>query len=228
VPPALVQDTVNVVVKGSFNPGIFSPAWLRSNGVIGEGEHDNSVIELITQDIAKFRCVWLDVMVTRDTIQLGTDRVEEFERLRDAVVATLELLPHMPLAAMGINRIAHFDVGGVDGWHRVGDKLVPKQPWETALLLPGMKSVTLWGVRPDLHSGRIQVTVEPSSLLQLGIFVAHNDHFDLFDVESQPQERDEFFLQENTPLEARVDKGLSALSILRDEWLSPLSEHIES
>jgi hypothetical protein len=161
-------------------------------------------------------------MVTRDTIQLGTDHVEEFERLRDAVVATLELLPHMPLAAMGINRNANFDVGGADAWHRVGDKLVPKQPWETALLLPGMKSVTLWGVRPDLHSGRIQVTVEPSSLLKLGIFVAHNDHFDLFDVESQPQERDEFFLQENATLEMRVDKQASALSILRNEWIDSI------
>jgi hypothetical protein len=53
----------------------------------------------------------------------------------------------------------------------------------------------------------------------LAFFVAHNDHFDLFDVESQPQERDEFFLQENTTPEARVDKRISALSILRDEWL---------
>jgi hypothetical protein len=113
--PAPVRDTANVVVKGIFNPGIFSPSWLHANGVIGTAEYNNAQIELITPDVAKFVCVWLDVTVTRDALQLATTEVVEFERLRDAVVAVLELIPHVPLAVMGINRSAHFDVGLTPG-----------------------------------------------------------------------------------------------------------------
>lgn len=209
----LVQDAANVVVKGNFNPGIFSPSWLHANGVIGHGEHEDSKVEVITPDIAKFRCGWLDVTVTRDALQLAT--------------TVLDLLPHVPLAVMGMNRSAHFEVGGVDAWHRVGDTLAPKSLWEDTLVLAGMKSITVWGVRPDRHSGRIQVTVEPSSVLTLGIYVAHNDHFDLFDVDSQPQSRDEFFSQERVPIEAKLQKRAAALSILRDEWFDSMKRALQ-
>lgn len=215
--PALVLDTVNLVIKGSFNPALFSPAWLRANGIIGDAEHENAEVEVITQDVAQFKCVWLSVTVTREALQFGTDRVEEFERVRDATVATLELLPHVPLAVMGINRSAHFEVGGVEAWHRLGDTLAPKEMWEGALQLAGMKSVTLWGVRPDQHSGRVQVTVEPSSVVKFGIFVSQNDHFDLVDVEKQPETRDEFFEVQSAPLDATLEKRVPALSILRHE-----------
>lgn len=220
--PTLVQDATNVVVKGPFNPGIFSPSWLYINGVIGSAEHENSKVSLITPDFAKFECVWLDVTITQDTLQMATARVDEFERLRDAVIATISLLPHVPVAVMGFNRSAHFDVGGVDEWHRVGDQLAPKGVWNDILKLPGMKSLTLWSVRPDTHSGRIQVTVEPSSILPVGIFVSHNDHYNLVSVESQPSTRDEFFSQGTVSVEPELGKREEAISLLQSDWTNSL------
>lgn len=217
---ALVGDTANVVLKGPFNPGIFSPSWLFANGVIGAAEYNESAVEFITADVARFKCGWLSTTVTQGALQLETKDVDEFERLRDAVVAILNLLPHVPLGVMGINRSAHFEVGGVDAWHKVGDTLAPKSVWEPVLTLPGMKSVTLWGVRPDSHAGRIQVTVEPSSMIQLGVFVAHNDHFELIDVAEQPTSRDdESFRRAGTRVEPDLDKRLMALAILERDWV---------
>lgn len=220
---ALVGDTVAVVAKGIFNPGIFSPSWLYANGVIGESDYDSAQIEGITPDVAKFVCGWLDVTVTRDALQLTTSDIVEFERLRDAMVAVLQLLPHVPLAAMGINRAAHFDVGGLDAWHTVGDRLAPKDIWSSTLVLAGMKSLTIWGVRPDNHGGRIHVTVEPSSTVRFGIYIGHNDHFDLVEVEDQPTRREDFTYQEQPGFDPSLDKRPLALLVLQEEWQESLN-----
>lgn len=174
----LIGDSVSVVVKGSFNPPLFSPAWLLSRGVIGTVEYDDSKVEIISPDVASFTCGWLMLAVTRD-IQLVTNEIDEFERLRDAMVAILRSMPHCPVGALGVNRDAHMEVGGEENWHRIGDLLAPKAVWEGALRLPGMKSLTLWGVRPDNEAGRQHVTIEPSNRLQYGIYASHNDHYDL-------------------------------------------------
>jgi hypothetical protein len=215
---ALLHDSATVVTKGRFNPGIFSPSWLFSEGIVGEGEYKNANLELITPDFAKFTCGWLGCTVTNDVLELSTTAVEEFERLRDAVIAITRTLPHCPVSAMGVNRNAHFAVDGFDAWHRVGDALTPKEIWKDILDLPGMKSVTVWGVRPDNYEGRIHITVEPSSMIKFGIFVAHNDHFDLNLVDEQPHERSDFLLRDLAPQEATVEKRGLMMSILEKEW----------
>ena len=215
---ALLADSATVVTKGRFNPGIFSPSWLLSEGIVGEGEYENAKLELITPDFTKFSCGWLSCTVTKDTLELSTTAVEEFERLRDAVIAIMRTLPHCPVSAMGVNRNAHFGVEGFEAWHRVGDALTPKEIWKGILDLPGMKSVTVWGVRPDNYAGRIHITVEPSSLVRFGIFVAHNDHFDLNLVDEQPHERSEFLIQDLKPQEATLEKRGLMMSILEDDW----------
>ena len=219
--PELALDEVNVVVKGAFNPGIFSPAWLLGQDLIGNEEYEAAAVEVITREVAIFSVGWLRCQVTIDQLLFATTKADESERLRDAVVGVLRALAHTPIGALGINRVVHFDVGDFERWHAIGDALVPKAPWEGVLILPGMKNVGILAVRPDLYGGNINVEVEPSGRVPHGIFVSHNDHFELRRVESQPTKR-----QEISPPAPTVTPSASlipvAVEILTGEWVASM------
>jgi hypothetical protein len=127
---------------------------------------------------------------------------------------------------MGINRSAHFKVDTLERWHGIGDSLVPKAFWEDFLELPGTRTLTLWAVRPDKWAGRIQVTVEPSTQVELGIYLAHNDHYDLADVESQPSNR-EAVASPVGEVAPRADRIPIALDILRDDFQASIARSDE-
>lgn len=172
-------DAVEVVVKGSFNPAIFSPAWLLGEDLIGVAEYDNVEISLISRDFASFTAGWLRCDVTPEGCQFATQEPEEFERLRDVTVGVLRALPKTPIAALGLNRVSPALVPSLEAWHAIGDRLAPKELWSDLLVAPGMRAVTVWGVRPDGFTGRVQVHVEPSFRVPRAVFISVNDHFNL-------------------------------------------------
>lgn len=216
-------ETVAVVVKGSFNPSIFSPLWLRQQGLIGSPELGEQDIDIITRDFASFRAGWLAVQVATDALQLATTDLEETERLRDVAVGILRTLEHTPIAAVGINREVHFRVDSLERWHEIGDILVPKEHWQDSLKLPGMRSVTIWGARPDEYAGRIQVQVEPSMRIPQAVFVGCNDHFDLVLAPSGPVvTRDQAWNLEAEPLIPSADKIPVGIKVLSEEWMASM------
>jgi hypothetical protein len=191
--------------------------------LIGQLEYDDSDVQIISPEITQFRCGWLVCSVTRDTMQFSTSNEEEFERLRDAMVGVLRILENTPIAAMGINRFVHFGIETPERWHSVGDTLVPKNYWEDVLILPGLRNLTLYGVRPDKQAGRIQIAIEPSNRMPHGIEVTHNDHYDLRLVDSQPTDRDLAFITTTETAEsASPDKIAIALDILRSDFQSSI------
>lgn len=181
-----------LVVRGYFNPAILSPDWLLRVALISGEQHDDSEIQIISEEITIFRCGWATIQVGRDHLQVGASDPEEFDRLRDLVVGILQTLRHTPLAAIGINRHAHLRAPNLQAWHAVGDLLSPKDLWDGVLVLPGMQSIAYQGVRPDSFAGQVQVQIEPSNRVVNAIYVAHNDHFALQHVDRQPQSRLEF------------------------------------
>jgi len=216
-------DGVSVVVKGLFNPAIFSPAWLLSQDLIGSSEYTEAQVDIISRDLAVFRAAWLSCQVTPDAMQISTNDPDEFERARDVAAGVLGVLHHTPIAAMGINREVHLLVPSASRWHGIGDILAPKAAWESALIMPGMRSVTMWGIRPDSYAGRVQVQVEPSLRMPRAVYVAHNDHYILARVDSQPTSREApWYLEPELDLEPTADKLEVALSILADDWHSSL------
>lgn len=217
--PILARDFVSVVVKGTFNPAIFSPAWMHAQGLVGDAEYVAAEIEVIMTELSLFKMKWLRCQVTQQDFTVSTAEPDEFERVRDVAVSVLRILHHTPIRLMGVNRHCHFEVGSVGEWHAIGDALAPKAPWEDVLRLPGMKSITIWGVRPDKHSGRIQVKVEPSnSVLPFGIFLSYNDHYELVEVDGQPSNRDDLF-QKARELPAESSSKLdTAIAILANDW----------
>jgi hypothetical protein len=216
-------EGLNIVVLGHFNPAIFSPAWLRMHGLIGEREADDATVQVIVSPAAVFSTDWLSVQVVEERMTLGTAMPQEYQRLRDVAVGTLSILNQTPIAAMGINLDAHWQISDLGQWHAFGDSLAPKERWDTRLALTGTQDLTVQGVRRDLWEGYVRVTVQPSGLVSPGIYARVNDHTVLRKVDQQPANREDADLGETPqPIAPTSDAIPTALEILTDEWDSRL------
>lgn len=215
-------DSASVVIRGHFNPAVFSPAWMHAQGLVGAEETLDADVEIVSPKITRFTLQWLKLQVDLDGLLLLTTEPEEFERLRDAAVGILETLKHTPVGVLGLNRDMHIHIDSFEKWHAIGDLLVPKDRWSEVLHLAGMRSVTLWGAREDDEAGRVQVTVEPSNLLPQSIYVGVNSHFDLEHAPT-PDRRDAAWSLDPIDLVPSSDKVPRAVEQLRDKWASTLA-----
>jgi len=185
------SSEVGIVLIGSLNPSIFTPDWFARNGILSAKEADASEIEVVHPQIAAFHTDWMNLRVEQERFQAITAEAP-YTRLSDLVIKTFkEILSHTPLAMLGINRDVHFDVRSSEVRDRIGDKLVPKDPWgDWAPNLSagegvehgGMTSLRMVQRKVDdrPQGGHIQATVEPSrrkGLGDTGIFVQVNDHY---------------------------------------------------
>jgi hypothetical protein len=209
--PPLAGELLTVVIRGDFSPLNLSPNWLRKRELIGEAEAQQIKYDLlIPNEASVFQAAWVRCLVQRETLELQTQQQAESERLRDLAVGILKASPDVAISALGINRNVHFAVSNVKQWHAIGDHLVNNDIWSGLVNNPGMRSVIYWGGRLDNYAGRIQIQIEPSMLLQPGIYVAYNDHYDLTTVKSQPTTRQE---AQNMARPEDTDKTTEKISI---------------
>lgn len=219
MPPVPISvDRVQVVIKGNFPPPLLSPAWLLYEQIIGQTEYDQADVTLISPEATQFNCDWLSVQVMTDSLTLATGVEDEFERLRDAAIAILRALPTTEIAAMGINRVVHIDMGSGQALHRIGDALAPKAVWDEVLEFAATRSITTWGYRGGDAAGLIHVTVEPSVQVSNGVYVLHNDHYELAPREHEAASRDDAFQSLSVDLPLSVEKLPVAIGLLSDDW----------
>lgn len=217
--PKLADDFMSVVIRGIFTPREFTPRWLHSAGLIGSVELNQAEMEMLIPDQATiFRAQWLNCSVQTDAIQISTSDEREFERLRDIATGMLRERPDAPISVLGINRQVNFYARNANAYHAIGDAIAPKEVWSDILDLPGLRSTTIAGVRPDKYAGRVEVRVEPSLSVRPGVFVACNDHYELRLVDHQPASRDDEDYFGPDPTGSSVDKNPIAIQILSDEW----------
>ncbi len=172
------EQAASIVVLGHFNPSIFHPAWLAAHGLIGEREAEQSKIDFATDAASVFHTDWLQMNIVLNRLQASTTQEAYYEALRDILIGSLELLKHTPITALGLNREFHYRLESEKALHAVGDLLAPKASWNM-LTKPGMRSLTMQGVRTDGRDGYEMVRVEPSTRVPQGIYVNINDHFNL-------------------------------------------------
>ena len=170
-------EGVGIVLVGSFNPKIFQPAWFAAENLIREEEAQAANIQLIHPKVAIFSLDWLHLQVTEEQFTATTTQSSFYEPLRDLVLGTFRLLRHTPVQMMGLNRDSHFRMPTEEAWHAFGHRLTPKEPWAGVLKEPGMRSLTMEGLRPDDLQGYIRVRVEPSGRISPGVFINVNDHY---------------------------------------------------
>jgi hypothetical protein len=224
--PEFASEAVTVVVRGHFNPAIFSPGWLFAQGLIGREQTEFAEIQAIVPQAAIFSAGWVNFQATPDMLSLATEDPVEYPRLRDLAVSILRLLKETPVNALGINRAVHMKVDSIEDWHRLGDTVAPKAIWEKMLSLPGTASLSIRGVRQDDYAGFVQVRFEPSNAVPCAIFIEQNDHFVLKEVAGQPETREELFdprYSEFLVVEPSPSLVSIAVEILTRRWDSSIS-----
>lgn len=169
----------SIVLLGSFNPQIFQPSWFATEELVRKEEADNAKIEVVHREIVSFTTESFRLEVLPERVLFSTTQIHYYEPLRDLAMGTFRVLRHTPVQKMGINRDFQFRMESEEAWHSIGDRLAPKQPWNSLLEQPGLKGLSMQGARPGKYKGAIIVRVEPSTKIKPGVFITINDHYDL-------------------------------------------------
>jgi hypothetical protein len=192
---------------------VITPPWLRQMDLIGPEDYESYHTEIISPGgtIVSFGSIQMRVLP--ETMQVATDAVADVETARDLAAGILLSKGVARIAGMGINRTVHFEMP-LEAYHAIGDALTPKDLWDSVLSLPGMLNVGVRGVRVDGYGGAVNVQIQPSTIVQPGVFVSVNDHYTLTHA-APPADR-------NAPpddgLEPSSDKIPVAVKILTDEF----------
>ena len=176
----LEEDHPSIVVVGGFDPRRFQPQWFRAQGLLGEAEAERAMseVKVIHDQITEWSDGrWFDLQVTTGRLFVSAKVESRAESLRDLVLGTLQILEHTVTTALGLNRSMHFDVGGEDHWHRVGDALAPKTLWSPHLVKrPGLRTLQIEeSSRSDGLPGKAIVTVQPSLTYKHGVYFDINN-----------------------------------------------------
>src|SRR5579863_1045833 len=141
--PTLEIAGNTIVMIGSFNPAIFQPQWFAKQGLLPQTEVDNAKIEIIHSQVCQFETERFLLQVTPERFVATTKPNAVGAPLRDLVSGTFYILEHTPIQAFGLNSQMHYGMHSEDAWHRVGDKLVPKDAWDGLIDggRPGMRNL---------------------------------------------------------------------------------------
>ena len=174
-----ISDSATIVLLGSFNPGIFHPAWFEKHGLLPQSETSDAKIEVVSNDVAIFTMSWVRIEVIGDRFVFRTIDESKFGPLRDLVVAVFQLLEFTPIKQMGMNREVKYQMPNVETWHSIGHTLAPKEHWLNYVKSPGMKSLSIEAERDDARKGILNITVSSVSSPPFSVVTAINDHVEL-------------------------------------------------
>jgi hypothetical protein len=167
-----------IVLVGSFNPAIFHPEWFAKNELLPQGEVDSAELSVVHPQLSQFETERYAFQITTDRFSAMTKPNTISGPLRDLILGTFYILEHTPVQAMGMNRVLHFAMGSEEAWHRLGDKLVPKEPWNSILEgRPGMRNLDVLTIRDKPKGSSLMVRVQPSLLIRHGVYFEINDHY---------------------------------------------------
>lgn len=195
--PAPEISGTNIVLIGSFNPKIFQPEWFLRQNLLPKSEAEAADIKVVHPEICYFETERFVIQVTSQRFLAASKAGANAEPLRDLVSGSFFILEHTPASAMGLNSQMHFQMNSEADWHKLGDKLAPKDGWEGILSgRPGMLSLAIQSGIDPTNGSRTTVKIEPSVRLKFGAY---------------------FEINENYP--ARSEDGLKELmGILRERW----------
>jgi hypothetical protein len=167
----------SIVLLGSFNPRIFQPEWFARQGLLPREQVDAADIKVIVSQVAHFETEQFIVQVTENRFTAVTKANANPVPLRDLVQGTFFILEHTPVSSMGLNHYAHIPLMTGDAWHRLGDKLAPKDGWRGVLdERPGMQSLTITSGMAEPGRRRHMIKIEPSVRITFGAYFEVNEH----------------------------------------------------
>ncbi|MDE7328488.1 MAG: hypothetical protein K2N57_01910 [Clostridia bacterium] len=189
----------SVVLLGDFNPAMFQPEWFSKNDIISPEEVDFARNQsttcpiIITPQVTLFKTSQFSVRIEQKRFQVVADK-EPIIVLKDFILKTFERLSGYVITAFGFNFSAHYHVENNETYHKIGDKLAPKDYWGSLLddevsgldRKSGLSGLEMKKTKKD-DFGHISVLLQPSTFVQPGVFMNCNDHFNLPDDDSMAE-----------------------------------------
>jgi len=183
--------TSAIVAIGDFNPAIFSVDWLESNQLVGKDDADAAregtpaKPYLVSHQVTTFETKWFALQVLENQFSL-TSKDALSPAIKDLAVGIFQLLSHTPVAAVGLNFMAHFKISSEDEYHKLGDKLAPKDLWNK-LYPEGSAGLAELSIRiQSTPRGELlktkdekRISLQPSNKFKLGVLLSYNDHHDV-------------------------------------------------
>jgi hypothetical protein len=140
----LESETLEVIMLGSFNPAILHPQWFLRQKLIGEEEALAATIKVVAAEVADVSFAGIHITCLNQSLLLSIQNMAFSTKLFDLIDGVLNLLPHVPMRACGVNPSAHYRVETVEYWHKIGHTLAPKRPiWDPLFPEPGMQNLTI-------------------------------------------------------------------------------------
>ena len=153
--------------------------WFAARRLLAEGDVEAESV-VVTDGLSSFRTHDLSVLCSRDRCQFGTTlNTPTPDILRDLVLETFKLLPESPIGMLGINHQAHVP-SSEQTWDNVAAQLGDPQRRFVLLEDQLLQTVELRGDRADEHKGSRSVHLQPSVVLEDGVWFQLNDHVEVF------------------------------------------------
>lgn len=98
-----IQDAWNVVLAGNWNLAIFSPKWLSKN--LFGSESITIEFPLVPGLPPRFTAEGVTILPSTDRVMVAPKTLtdEALKRMEDMACKLLNLLPHTPINALGVN-----------------------------------------------------------------------------------------------------------------------------
>src|SRR5579859_3402300 len=170
-------EGASIVMIGSFNPAIFQPRWLGAQHLIRPEEADSAKITIIQAEVADFSTEWFQLQALQNRFQIVSADPRQYAPLRDLAGALFAILPHTPVTTLGLTRTFHFQMPSINLWHGIGHLLAPKEPWNSIMEGPGLRTMLMQGRRKQADGGVLRIKVEPSLKVEHGLYVEVNEEF---------------------------------------------------
>ena len=171
-----------VVLVGSFNPRILTPAWFSREGLLTAKEADSADGILISSDIARFELSWMRFEVMQGRFVMMTQQEPYFSKLVDLVAKTFSVLKHTPIRMVGLNSTIHYRFKSEEEYDALGDVFANRQIWAKTMNEPKLIKIMMKeGKSGDDFPGNITVAIEPSGEFEgdKGVQVYINDHYEI-------------------------------------------------
>lgn len=174
-----------IVFVGEINPVIMQPFWLVNKGLIQETEGETAEIEVIHDEIVKFKLDWVTFEVTRQKFYLTSTKQSYFPMVKDLAISIFKILRDTPIRNLGINHILHFRFDE-NKFLELGKQLAPFDNWDNVLENPRLLRLEMIDLkRNDGYLGHYRVRVASSELIKtFGVSININDHFNKSDSNS--------------------------------------------
>jgi hypothetical protein len=161
-------DGAVIVLEGSINPAIFTPAWLQSEGLAGAEDVEKADVKFIDANLSRFDIGHCRVEARRDRVTVASGKaLETYRPLADFVQGILEVLVHTPIKGIAMSRVVHSRLP--EGrWEALAKSLIASDTWGKVLDDPGLETLTVVSRKAD--GATIEASVEASRLVPGGMY----------------------------------------------------------